>query len=134
MKNSLTETCIIKITERTINKMKNVYFYRLEDSQLRYFLNIIIANLPDLIKNLDFKKEISQFNLDKLTQNKTLELEIQEEILKEVIYSISDTIVGFVNHRSVTIMGKNIVAREFPILEGKLIKDEEGNLFWQLNE
>ncbi len=78
----------------------------IEDPQLRYFLNIIIANLAGLIKNLDFKELILERDLNKLEEDETLELEIQEKILKEVIYSISDTIVGFVNHRSVTIMGK----------------------------
>lgn len=135
MECSLVENAIVGITEKTTNKMENTYFYRLEDDQLRYFLNIIIANLPDLIKNLDFKKEISQSNLDKLIQNKTLELEVQEQILKQVINSISNIFFNLVTYRATTIMEKNYtVAKQFPVREGRLIEDENGYYFWKPNE
>ena len=134
MRNSLAETGIIEIAEKTVDKMGKRYFYKLEDDQLQYFLNIIITNLPGLIVGLDFEKEISQRDLDKLGKDKVLELETQEEIFKQVTHSISRIIVGFVNHRVVTIMGKKYtVAKEFPVGEGELIKDENGHLFWQPN-
>lgn len=134
IRNSLAETGIIEIAEKTVDKMGKRYFYQLEDHRLQYFLNIIIDNLLNLIRNLDFEKEISQCDLDKLGKDKCLELETQEQIFKQVTNSIYSIIVSFANHRVITIMRKKYtVAREFPAGEGKLIEDEEGNLSWQPN-
>jgi hypothetical protein len=84
---------------------------------------------------MDSKKEISQFNLDKLTQGEALELEVQEQILKQVINSISNIFFNLVTYRAATIMEKNYtVAKQFPIREGRLTEDENGYYFWKPNE
>ena len=97
------------------------YTYYLEDAQMRYFLDIIIQNLPEIIRLASFKKYSTNFT--DFTEERCVDI---------IIGQINDQALDEIQNRADTIINaKNTIASEFPIIEGKLIRDRYDYLIWK---